>query len=449
MTFNLFAKPVEEITQDELQLLLEKEVAEGYFIEYKRDIPAAKVIAKGVSSLANTYGGWFILGVRTNDDNVPVDICGIERAAHGDPLAKVRDAIKAHVDPIPVFHTASVDQGNGRVVLVVHVPDEQDTPFVHSDGRIYRRIHDSSEPVPEANRYALDRLVDQGRRAAETFKRFCRDERIFSESQRETGWLNAYILPYPPGQIEHSEILGGGELRKLLDLSKTPLDLFKGVPESLRLMGNIPFSAGQTGHRSIILRQTTTGMLAFNVLSAEFYCDGRAKLRIPLAPSLRNKITSSKVKGVLQDVLKGGPKGNAGLLRFFDIGELWMIIACLVTYYRKWLGHPDRIDHFRVAATLDNVWRFVPFYDADEWADFVNLLGLPVMNRHSVEIPEGINYGVVIGSADGGADLWGPLCGHVSLALGFPVDTTGHLFVQTLRDVVAKHIPGSGSPRPP
>jgi Putative DNA-binding domain len=432
MGFNPFEKRIEELVQDDLQKLIEKEVSEGYFVEYKSDIPTAAKIAKSIASFANTYGGWLIVGVSTNDDNVPCEIGGIDRAIHGDPLSKIRDAIKAHVDPVPVFWIRSIDRDDGRVVLIVHVPDAQEMPFIHSDGRVYRRVHDASGPVPETDRYALDRIVDQGRRSVEKFKEFCRDERKFSESEDDLGWLNVYISPYPPWEVDRMEILSSGEIKKLLEVSQKPLLLIKGKSDQDRITGNVPLNAGQTGHRSVLLRQTATERLPFNVVSAEFFLDGRAKLHVPLSTAWPDKITSAKVTEVLKEIFFEGSKGNIKRLRLFDIGMLWLTLTCLLTYYRDWLGNAVAIDHFRVALTIKNVWRFVPFCDSDDWADFVKNYGLPVVNRSSIEMPEGIGSGMMIKEIGENMGIWGFICSLASMGVGLPLDTTGALLSETL-----------------
>lgn len=432
MDFNPFEKRIEELVQDDLRQLIEKEVAEGYFVEYKSDIPAAAKIAKSIASFANSYGGWLIVGVRTNDDNIAREICGIDRAVHGDPISKIRDSIKAHVDPVPVFRIRSIDRGDGRVVVIVHVPDSQETPFIHSDGRVYRRVHDASDPVPETDRYALDRIVDQGRRPVERFKEFCRDERAISKSEDDTGWLNVYLSPYPPVQVDRMEILSSEEIKKLLEESQKPLSLIKGKSDEGRITGNVPLNAGQTGHRSVLLRQTATERLPFNVLSAEFFLDGRAKLHIPIFPSWPDKITSAKVNEVLLENFMGGSHDNFRLLRIFDLGMLWKTLTCLLAYYRNWLGDIGAIDHFRVALTIKNVWRFVPFCDTDAWADFVKDYGLPVVNRSSIEIPEGIGSGMKITETGGDTGIWIPICIFTSMGMGLPYDTAAALYSETL-----------------
>src|SRR5437588_5427959 len=164
MPYNPFNKPVREtLTPEDLQVLVADSVSEGYFVEYKGTLPESKKIAKSIASFANTYGGWYIVGVTTDGHNVAQQIPGFSLDDHHDPIASVRDSIRLGIDPVPVFFSQVVTLTPKRVVLVVYVPGEQDTPFITKDGRIYRRVSDSSEPMPETQRPALDHLVVQGR----------------------------------------------------------------------------------------------------------------------------------------------------------------------------------------------------------------------------------------------------------------------------------------------
>src|SRR6266581_7747514 len=124
--------------------------------------PASTKIAKSIASFANTYGGWYIVGVITDAHNVAQSIPGFSLDECHDPIASLRDSIRLGIDPIPVFFPQVVTLAPKRAVLVVYVPGEQDTPFITRDGRIYRRVSDSSNPVPENQRLAVDHMVEQG-----------------------------------------------------------------------------------------------------------------------------------------------------------------------------------------------------------------------------------------------------------------------------------------------
>src|SRR5437763_11216397 len=151
MPFNPFDKPIgETLTIADLQLLITRSASEGYFVEYKGQMQSNEKIAKSIAALANTHGGWYFVGVEADKThNVATNLCGFSLAVTPDPIAVVRDVAKSRISPTPVFYPQVVNLTSDLVVLVVYVPEDQDTPFLTKDGRIYRRIADSSDPVFE------------------------------------------------------------------------------------------------------------------------------------------------------------------------------------------------------------------------------------------------------------------------------------------------------------
>jgi len=203
MTYTPFEKSLEELTASDLESLIKNEITEGYWIEYKSEFQPSKKIAKSIASFANTYGGWYFIGVEADKTkNVATKICGFNLAEIPNPIDKFRESIKANIDPVPIFHSMLIEIGSGKCVLVAQIPDNQETPFITKEGRIYRRVSDSSDPVSEDNRYAIDRLVDNGKELEKRFGEFCTDEREFCEAEENQSWVNIFLSPYPLGIIE-------------------------------------------------------------------------------------------------------------------------------------------------------------------------------------------------------------------------------------------------------
>ncbi len=84
----LFNKPLTEIDENDLHVLIDDKVAERKTIEYKRDLPRnsykdRKEFLADVSSFANTVGGYLIYGIDAKQ-GIPVDLCGVEIASVDD-----------------------------------------------------------------------------------------------------------------------------------------------------------------------------------------------------------------------------------------------------------------------------------------------------------------------------------------------------------------------------
>ena len=164
MTYNPFDKsPFDVLTVEDLEKLLENSVAEGYYVEYKSQFVGNEKIGRSISSFANTYGGWYIVGVKTNEHNIATEICGFKLSDYPDPIDKIREIVKSNIDPVPLFYSQVIQLDKEKAVLVVFIPDNQDKPFICKNGRVYRRVADSSDPILENNRYALDKLYEEGK----------------------------------------------------------------------------------------------------------------------------------------------------------------------------------------------------------------------------------------------------------------------------------------------
>lgn len=316
MPYNPFEKPLGEALQPEdLQLLITRQVAEGYYVEYKREMPNSTKIARSLASLANTYGGWYIVGVETDGHNVATTVSGFDPISCHDPISVVRDLVKHHIDPVPIFFPQVVTLDTGHLVLTIYVPDNQETPFITKDGRIYRRTHDSSDPVPETSRYALDQLAERGKEVSKRFAKFSQDERTFSKAE-EDGWLKIYISPYPFGLIERPDVFSMSVITDLLEASRKPIQFPLLDDFEMNMSGNIEFNAAYTTTNSVILRQTNIQNEAFNSLTIELDTFARTKIFIPLQRVQMKDYNLSSIRSsiVLEQILnriKAQPDGKS------------------------------------------------------------------------------------------------------------------------------------------
>jgi hypothetical protein len=421
MTYNPFNKPINDLTAQDLEILIQKEVAEGYSVEYKREFQPNQKTAKSISSFANTYGGWYFVGIESNKNkNTASRINGISLKDVQDPADKLREIIKSSIDPTPIFYHKIVQLDDlDKVVLVVEIPDNQETPFITSDGRIYRRVGDSSDPVSETNRYAVDRLVDNGKDISREFEEFCQDNRTFSKSEENQGWVNIYVSPYPLGIVNKIEMLSEEGMERLISLSQTSLKYYLYGQEIG--YGNFPFNSGKLGIGSVILRQVEPAKVGFNSPSVELFIDGRAKFHIPLSylpyTQVENteEIKSLESKKALINIMERDAELDLTVLRFFDIERLWSIVGNQVNFYQNWFGKELESEEIKTAVVLDNIWRSVPFHDSDVWGSFVKKFGLPVQNTDFLRVPTKEGRGIMIDPAN-----WHTICSVIGLAFGLP-----------------------------
>jgi predicted HTH transcriptional regulator len=106
------------------------ELGPGERIVFVRDAPAPDEIAALIASLANTQGGTIIVGAQR-----PQSITGVrdpqaalKRISQG--ADRVRPALV--IDPQIATH-------DGKTLILLHVPQGYDTPYVGADGRVLVR----------------------------------------------------------------------------------------------------------------------------------------------------------------------------------------------------------------------------------------------------------------------------------------------------------------------
>jgi predicted HTH transcriptional regulator len=91
MTFNPFEKALDDVIASGLQGLIDREVAEGLYVEYKQEFPKNDKIGQSLASFANSYGGWYIVGVEADKQrNTASKVTGIDLTVEKDPISKIR-----------------------------------------------------------------------------------------------------------------------------------------------------------------------------------------------------------------------------------------------------------------------------------------------------------------------------------------------------------------------
>ena len=163
--YSPFDKAINDLQSADLAIL--KSVSEGWYVEYKSEMINASALAKAVSAFANTYGGWLFLGVKEQGKDNPVagTFPGMPEKEVDGVLQRLRQSAAEHLNPTPTFQTkvlrgpcVEIGLAEGASVVAIEIPQSRITPHVHKDGRIYRRVADSSEPKPETDRFILDQL---------------------------------------------------------------------------------------------------------------------------------------------------------------------------------------------------------------------------------------------------------------------------------------------------
>ena len=153
-------KPFDEIDYDDIVKLVEQRIPESLILDYKGDILQtgkllkASEFGKDVSAFANTFGGWIIYGIATDekDEIKPLEkdaIVGIEDK----PALKesIENKILSSTVPKPLYRIKKIAiPDTDRCVILVYIP--QSYNYVHmvsskGEYRFYKRYEYSSIPM--------------------------------------------------------------------------------------------------------------------------------------------------------------------------------------------------------------------------------------------------------------------------------------------------------------
>lgn len=210
--FNPFSKPLGEVAYQDLTELSDNEVAEGFYIEYKSEMPSNKKIAKSISSFANTEGGLFFVGIEDNNTNIPVSFPGIELNEDVEVKEKIRNVIKGRINPAPEFKTRVLKDPSSmqteRAATLTSVAKSPSTPHITNRGRIYRRLGEGSDPYRyETEPQVVDRLVDRRREWHNQMAEFCQSGLGFTEGQDDWSFVELYGILSTLGNAVCTDVL--------------------------------------------------------------------------------------------------------------------------------------------------------------------------------------------------------------------------------------------------
>jgi predicted HTH transcriptional regulator len=127
---------------------------EGERLEFKKRTTQPHRISRTLSSLANTHGGHVLVGV--DDDG---RIVGVRDAE--EEMYQLREAAAHYIDPpLTTLRFREVEE-DGRVILVVTVPESPEKPHraqvAEGDWRSYVRVRDESVQASQLTEKVLER----------------------------------------------------------------------------------------------------------------------------------------------------------------------------------------------------------------------------------------------------------------------------------------------------
>ncbi len=246
--------PLDKISYSDLYQLKDKEITEGYKIEYKSafdDSLKKKHLSKEITSFANSDGGWLFIGIK--DDG---EICNIEIDKRTDFDVTITNILKSSASPIPKYEIKTIicPDDSTKCVIIVYVPASKNTPFI-CDGKIY--VRNASNAIA-ANRSDIDELYYKRKEVANWISNFCNHNYFDSFGQT---FPFCYIYLFNPNSENK---LTSQELDELSDSAK---------PSNTNL-------TNRSTNSVIFYNSNTTNCTSF----FEYFDDHNIKFGIPMIP---------------------------------------------------------------------------------------------------------------------------------------------------------------------
>lgn len=129
---DFFTTAVRNMTLAEVEPLFQDSIQENIRLEYKRELPAGDaelkaVIAKAISAFANTYGGYMVIGIATDNLGNPIGMDGVR------PINNLAQRVASICyeqvyPPLIPFVSNPISLKSGNVLYVVYQDISLDAP---------------------------------------------------------------------------------------------------------------------------------------------------------------------------------------------------------------------------------------------------------------------------------------------------------------------------------
>ena len=397
MRYTPFDNKYDELTVSNLKVLWE--VSEGWYVEYKSELPNEKALAKSLSSFANQYGGWLILGVKENRKTLTAEsFPGIQQEQITEALESLRNAAKDIVRPQVVYQfkvlegpVEEIGLDANRCVVVVRVPEGSHTPYIHNDGRIYIRIGDSSSPIPAKDRSTFDLLFQRGKDRRTHLSALIEKSPELSEWEEESCFLHLIILSDPYETMGH---------------------WYQGTYEefcSTMSGASMPFDNIYTSPEGFVARQAKGNKRYHRLFTWEFSrnCNSFVTVPIPTLPSpVPYEYFGSNDERAWSPYSIGEPFVEALLAkdleesRILNLNILLLIIRGIISRHRRIVGQANIRGPFYIKARIENVWRAIPFLDIEEYMTHINRFDFPIVQSSELMVPSGTSLDTFVFSPE-------------------------------------------------
>lgn len=384
--FNPFDKSFESL--EVLDLATLRTVTEGWYVEYKQQITSGESISKSLSALANTYGGWLFYGIQeeSKQNSVAGTFLGIPKNQIDSSLQAIRSAAAQHINPtchfdVKVLHgpCSEISLDEERAIICVVVPQSQEAPHIHRSGRIYRRVADSSDPVPEADRYMIEKLFERSKKKAKYYKKWHDKDPEFSKGESDSPFMRIMIEPNLWGTPRPRFDLTTDVLRTILN-------------PKIQRKCHMPFDTVYSRAGGFVARQCLNNDPSNLTLTWDVASDLSGDILIPLRTKhghieeIRLFLGQYEFTDSFLDTLE---KYNYETANVIDFNHLIHVLMSIFETQQTLLKHAGWPTSFNIKFKILNAWRTLPFIDVEYLIDHFRENGIPLSLNNNITTPRG------------------------------------------------------------
>lgn len=377
--YNPFNKSISEIEFEDLNKLIENNVSEGWYIEYKSSFPNNKKIAKSIASFANSKGGWYIIGIEEcENESKPSKIIGFDLENYNKPADKITNVIKDHIDPIPYFETKIVKIPKNKYVLVVQIFEGHDVPYI-CNGSIYMRIGETTEPLAIKKRHEFEQLRDKKKTFQKEVNLFMENTFFFDENYNQP-YLEFYIYVNNPKGILFEDFYSEEFFENLKDKFESKTQIVEGANLSARFdFDNIYGSVG-----SYILRHIYNNPPLHTGITLELFKEGHLKLILPFNIYTKTTLNDKYESLIYYDHFISDELDD---LRIIDLSESMFAFHVILSKYKQLLEEYNCKYELNIKYKFKNFNSITPFMDSKEYMEFIHKNKVPINLKKTINIP--------------------------------------------------------------
>lgn len=377
--YNPFNKNIKELEYEDLEKLIENNISEGWHIEYKKVFPKPKKIANSIASFANSEGGWYIIGIKENDDEFnPFEIVGFDLETNRKPDDRIANIIKGNIEPIPYFENKIIETPENKAVLVVQVFEGYDAPYI-SNGSICIRVGETSMPLKIKNRYQFDKLMDKKEQYRKKINSFMNNE-FYIENNYTQPYLEFYIYVNNPKHYLFEDFYSEEFFENLKENFNSNVQLLN----DLGLSTSVNFDNAYASVDSYILRHIYDNDPLQTGLTLELFKEGHLKLILPFNVYDKNSLNKDYESLIYYDYYILEEYDN---LRIIDLAESMLAFQTILSQYKRLLENNNCDYELNIKYKFNNFELTTPFIDSKEYMEFIYKNKLSINLKKSINIP--------------------------------------------------------------